>query len=88
METKRITIVVNTDADNNPTRERTFLLEYDGILKVQEIVVDEDGTESVNIVMIQSYKTNPNGTKSDWVDAADAFDWFEEKTVEMKKWQE
>ena len=55
----------------------TLRLGYEGgTLQVSTVTVDE-GTETVTLSMIQPWKCNPDGSRSDFLNAEDAFAWAE-----------
>lgn len=55
----------------------TLRLGYEGgTLQVSTVVVDE-GVETVTLSMIQPWKCNPDGSRSDFLNAEDAFAWAE-----------
>lgn len=55
----------------------TLRLGYEGgTLQVSTVVVDE-GAETVTLSMVQPWKCNPDGSRSDFLNAEDAFAWAE-----------
>lgn len=55
----------------------TLRLGYEGgTLQVSTVTVDEE-TETVTLSMIQPWKCNPDGSRSDFLNAEDAFAWAE-----------
>jgi hypothetical protein len=67
-----------TDADGVATVVKDFELSYDsGVLTVSQLIADENGTEKTVPTMIQPWKCNDDGSRADFVDETDAFDWFE-----------
>jgi len=55
----------------------TLRLGYEGgTLQVSMVAIDE-GAETVTLSMIQPWKCNPDGTRSDFLNAEDAFAWAE-----------
>ena len=70
MEFKDIT--KGTEPDTTALR-----LGYEGgTLQVSTVVVDE-GVETVTLSMVQPWKCNPDGSRSDFLNAEDAFEWAE-----------
>lgn len=47
-----------------------------GTLQVSTVTL-VDGTETVTLSMIQPWKCNPDGSRSDFLNAEDAFAWAE-----------
>lgn len=69
------TVSVNfSDSDGNPaTFDENFNAELDGtILKVYQVI---DSNESV-LITNQPWKTNEDGTRSDWSTVQEGVDWF------------
>jgi hypothetical protein len=55
-----------------------------GILKIFKIKIDADTNDEVlEMIHVQPYRTNDNGSKSAWTSAEDAFNWFEDNRREM-----
>jgi hypothetical protein len=53
-------------------------------LKIFKINVDADTNDEVlEIIHVQPYKPNDDGSKSAWAGAEDAFNWFEDNRREM-----
>ena len=75
------TRIVNKTAIDNEGVEiivKSFQLSYEGgTLTVSQIGTDEEGNETIVPTMIQPWKCNDDGTRTDFVGEADAFDWFE-----------
>jgi hypothetical protein len=55
-----------------------------GILKIYKINknVDSDD-EFLEVIFVQPYKPNDDGTKTEWINSDDAFNWFEDNRREM-----
>lgn len=58
-----------------------FVINYkatfdEGVLELYTIVTDEDGNETEIKGPSQPFKCNPDGTRSDFADSSDAFDWI------------
>ena len=75
------TRIVNKTAIDNEGVEtiiNSFQLSYEGgTLTVSQIVTDSEGNETFVPTMIQPWKCNNDGTRTDFVNDSDAFDWFE-----------
>jgi hypothetical protein len=53
-------------------------------LKIFKIKVDTDTNDEVlEMIHVQPYKTNDDGSKSAWAGAEDAFSWFDDNKAEM-----
>lgn len=67
-----------TDDNGAETVVKAFELSYEGgVLTVSQMATDENGTETAVPTMIQPWKCNNDGSRTDFVDETDAFDWFE-----------
>lgn len=61
------------------TQDLDVELQYSGVgLKVFKIVINQDtNEETLELIHSQPYKPNDDGSKSKWIDAEDAFNWFD-----------
>lgn len=48
-----------------------------GTLTISMVEVDDQGTEKLTPTMIQPFKTLPDGSRTDFADADDAFAWVD-----------
>lgn len=53
-------------------------------LKIFKIEVNQETQEeTLKLIHSQPHKFNGDGSKSSWIDAQDAFDWFDTNSKEM-----
>ena len=55
----------------------TLRLGYEGTTLNVSTVIIVEGVETVTLSMIQPWKCNPDGTRSDFLNGEDAFAWAE-----------
>jgi hypothetical protein len=66
------------NADGEEVTVRKLHLSYEsGVLTVSNVESKEDGTEEIIPVMVQPWKCHNDGTRSDFIDEQDAYNWFE-----------
>lgn len=46
-------------------------------LTISMVTVDEENNETVTPIMIQPFKTLPDGSRTEFADASDAFAWID-----------
>jgi hypothetical protein len=70
MDSQRLVVQHN---DN----EKILELSFDdlGVLTISEVFIDEENNEQMVPVIIQPHKNNPDGSRVQWADAQEAFDW-------------
>ena len=69
--------VKRLDAEGNEILDGRRAEFNSGTLTISIVEVDEQGQEKLTPAMVQPFKTMPDGTRSDFVDAADAFAWVD-----------
>lgn len=66
------------DTEGNEIAVKKLKLDYQsGTLNVYHVQVNEDGTETEILAMVQPWKCHNDGTRSDFINEQDAYDWFE-----------
>jgi hypothetical protein len=70
MSTRNIS---KTVTNGEETITKNYLLEFNNGTLTVSLVTDEATVP----VLVQPWKCNPDGTREDFVDADDAFDWLE-----------
>jgi len=66
------------NAEGEEVAVKKLHLSYNnGVLTVSNVETKEDGTEEIIPAMVQPWKCHNDGTRSDFVNEQDAYDWFE-----------
>lgn len=71
-------IVDQLDENGQVISTKTFRCEFSGgVLTVGLLTVDNDGIETVQSGLYQQWKCLPDGSRENFLDAADAFAWVD-----------
>lgn len=68
------------DEEGNPIAGKNYRLSFElGTLVVSEVTGEKDvnGQDVLTPIMIQPWKCLPDGSRDNFTDSQDAFDWFE-----------
>lgn len=77
---KEISTNFTDEAGNSTTvvTTSTFRMNYAADTLTISRVLVEEGEEVATPIMVQPWKCLPNGSRTNFVDAEDAFEWFEQ----------
>lgn len=71
-------IVEQLDDNEQVISSKTFRCEFSGgVLTVGLLTIDSDGNETIQPGLSQPWKCMPDGSRENFVDAADAFAWVD-----------